>query len=258
MELDLYIYLPLFGVSSTLLLFLHQSFTGPCCLVYISHAVLKVRKALAVGIRAVTFFISTTCRAWLRTSVTLHLLPAPLRSTSREAGTVKPLLLENPVIVWSAAEKFYISSQARGQRGLSSRSADSAVVITLLCFGQKSRDTMPSLLGKCQKQKWLLHEQQSTREWINDVLDVTQIWGWWSQSEPEWARREVAHYVLQRPRFTRRGEQSTLDKGRQLTGETSYYEEDFGTVALQSGKQKPLLSSAAGGLFFVLWAFCDG
>lgn len=54
--------------------------------------------------------------------------------------------------------------------------------------------------------------------------------------------------------FTCCGEQSRPDEGRRLTGETSHYEEEFGTVSLTMGKQKALLSPPVGGLFFIFFS----
>lgn len=80
--------------------------------------------------------------------------------------------------------------------------------------------------------------RECEEEYVNSALAMTQIWGS-RQPMATWMSLYIScPLCVSITQFTCCQEQSMTDKGRRLTGETSHYEEEFGTVSLTMGQTK--------------------
>lgn len=244
---------------------------SPCCLVYICHAVLKVRTAPAAETWAQASSGSFTLETgwpwldWEAWDAPDSLIPARLQPVlgRYSCGHCKTLSLCGHL---STAERLYNSCRGPEVNGvqvaelLSQHYNYIAPMIQLhyeVTWRPRSHDAVT--LGKCQRQKRACVTQAASVR--RSELTLRWPWlrpggqdSWW----PTWMSLYMSRPLrASQPLFACCGEQSMPDKGRQLARETSHYEEEFGTVSLTMGQTKgSVVLSPVGGVIISFFFFC--
>lgn len=249
------------------ILVLHKS----CCLVYICHAVLKVRTGPAAEAWNETyssFFRPKTMTEDFGDVPASTLFRFPLQSSSAETvqyscGRLKPC---HCVVSCQQLRDFTIAAKAKVDRVqvaelLSQHYNYKAPMIQL--YGNKARESHDAPGHMMSSLQANVNNRNDCVSFISCARKnkLTLRWPWLksggdnSQSQPEWAFRWAADYDSQ-TQFTCWGEQSVPDKGRQCSRETSYYEEEFGAVSLTMQQTKgSVVFSSRWVLFFFFFIF---
>lgn len=285
-----YIYLPYFGAHTSLPLFLHLC-EASWCFLYEKHT--APPQVLLSGLympccvkgedRSRRWSLSRNTaassdqRPWLRTLVMFLLLlysdslcsSRPLRLVQYSCGRWKPC---HCVVSRQQLRDFTIAAKAEVDRVqvaelLSQHYNYNAPMIQL--YSNKAGSHMTPPVTWCRHSKANVNNRNDCVSFISCTREnkLTLRWPWLksggdnSQSQPEWAYRWAADYESHKLRLLVEENKVCLIKADSALEKQAIMRRSSVLCHWQCSKQKALLSSPAGGLFFsflFLWGFCDG
>lgn len=220
---------------------------------------------------------SSDQRPWLRTLVMLLLIlysdflysPRPLRPVQYSCGRLKPC---HCVVSCQQLRDFTIAAKAKVDRVqvaelLSQHYNYNAPMIQL--YGNKARESHDAPGHMMSSLQANVNNRNDCVSFISCARKnkLTLRWPWLksggdnSQSQPEWAFRWAADYDSHKLSLLVEENKVCLIKADSALEKQAIMRRSSVLCHWQCSKQKALLSSPAGGLFFsflFLWGFCDG